>query len=61
MNHFNALAVAVSAAVLTSATHAAEPKVPVNLPAHKEGAYVHQAPTLEDLTPIKASIPNCGK
>jgi len=49
MKYFNTLMLAVSASVLTPAVMAAEARVPVNLPAHKEGAYVHQAPTLEDL------------
>jgi thiosulfate dehydrogenase len=57
MNPFNLWAVVVSAAVLAPTAQAAEPKVPVNLPPHKAGAYVHQAPTLEDLYADKTIHP----
>ncbi len=46
---FKSTTAVVTATLLASAAYAQQPEVPVNLPAYKEGQYVHQAPTLDDL------------
>ena len=46
---FKMTTLALASAVFSAAAYAQQPEVPVNLPAFKEGQYVHQAPTLDDL------------
>ncbi|MBT00029.1 MAG: cytochrome C [Oceanospirillaceae bacterium] len=40
---------------------AAEPKVPVQLPEYKEGQYIHQAPTIDDLMSDESIHPELRK
>lgn len=43
------LMLVATVAVMSQSALAAEARVPVNLPEHEEGQYVHQAPTIDDL------------
>jgi len=61
MTRVHSLVLALVAAVSVPAVQAAEPKVPVKLPAHKEGAYVHTAPTLDELNADEGIHPELRK
>lgn len=44
MNHVHTLMLTLAAAFVAPAAQAADPKVPVKLPAYKDGAYVTRRP-----------------
>ncbi|MBA4502857.1 c-type cytochrome [Marinobacterium marinum] len=55
------LMLAVAAAMMSQSVLAADAKVPVNLPEYKEGQYVHQAPTIDDLMADESVNPELRK
>lgn len=61
MNHVHTLMLTLAAAFVAPAAQAADPKVPVKLPAYKDGAYVHQAPTIDDLMSDESMHPELRK
>lgn len=63
MNQANSLilALALAATFAAPAAHAADARVPIQLPAYKDGAYVHQAPTLDELMRDESLHPELRK
>ncbi|MFB1029539.1 MAG: cytochrome C, partial [Thauera sp.] len=63
MNQANSLilALALAATFAAPAAHAADARVPIKLPAYKDGAYVHQAPTLDELMRDESLHPELRK